>query len=51
MVENGVAKDFVVICFSSDRSFSLLKYKCDLLFSVFLSLDQNVMKPEKRAHI
>ena len=33
--------------FSSEQSLSSLKCKCDIVFSVFLSLDQNLMKPEK----
>ena len=28
----------------------LVKYKSDMIFSVFLSLDQNLMKPEKRSY-
>ena len=34
--------------FSSEQSLSSLKYKCDIVFSVILSLDQSSIKPEKR---
>ena len=30
--------------FSSEQSLSPLKYKCDIVFSVILSLDQSSMK-------
>ena len=35
--------------FSSELPLSSLKCKSDIAFSVFFSLDQNLMKPEKRS--
>ena len=37
--------------FPQNNHFLSLKYQCDIVFSIFFSLDQNVMKPEKRPYI
>ena len=36
------------LVFSSELSLISLKYKSDVVFAVFISMDQNVMKLEKR---
>ena len=45
----GGARDFIDKCIFLRIIISSLKHKCDTeLFSLFLSLDQNLMKPKKR---
>ena len=49
MVERKTSLSHV---FSSEQSLFSLKSKCDItLFSIFLSLDQHLKKPEKRSYI
>ena len=44
-LKNGGAEVFIVTCILF-RKFTLLKDKSDIIFSVSLSLDQNLMKLE-----
>ena len=46
----GGAKDFIFTCISLRIITFFFKYKCDIVFSVFFSLDQNLI-PEKRSYI
>ena len=39
------------LVFSSELSLFSLKYKSDVVFAVFISMDQNLMKLEKRSII
>ena len=47
-LEKGEAKVFIVTCIFLRIITFIIKYKPDIVFSVFLSLDQNLMKLEKR---
>ena len=44
----GRTNDFIVICIFFRTITFIIKYKPDIVFSVFFSLDQNLMKLEKR---